>query len=86
MDRVRIAQKIAMESRDCSRNGNVYQTKINMDVALQPVHVSMEDIMTRATKFMAVCTEALREAVCLTCALMYGQRKWQDERSQQLLS
>ena len=51
--------------------------------SLGEVHIGMEDI--RQNSWLPA-TEALRETVCLTCALMYGQRKWQDERSQQLLS
>ena len=45
----RIAQKIAMESRDCSRNGSVYQTKINMDIALQPVSPTLLTLLTKVS-------------------------------------
>ena len=44
-----IAQKIAMESRDCSRNGSVYQTKIYMDIALQPVSPTLLTLLTKVS-------------------------------------
>ena len=53
----RIAQKIVMESRDCSRNGNVYQTKTNMDIALQPVSPTLLTLLTKVSGKLGSTTQ-----------------------------
>jgi len=67
----RIAQKIAMESRDCWRNGNVYQTKIKMDIALQPVSPTLLTLLRKVSGKLGSTAQGAMIGNYYKCHLQY---------------